>query len=166
MTGPDTDPFATNLSVWFGRYDLGEIRLRRSTGKLWVNASPPAQGIAISSPEFSTTLTNSSGTDFDCAHGPYTVYAQYPHWSDSQTVSVSRDITSPVTFSPHFGALHLTCNKDDAAYRLESDTGQSVDSGDLPATVIDLPTGNYRLTVRYHNKQIKSHHVCGSGRHQ
>ena len=163
VTGPETDPFATNLTVWFGRYDLGEIRLRRSTGTLSVNASPSAQGIAISSPEFSTHLSDSSGVVLTVPTGPYTVFAQYPHWWNSQTVSVSRDITSPVTFSPRFGALHVTCNRDDAAYRLESDTGQSVDSGSLPATVIGLPTGNYRLTVRYHNKQIQSTTVVAAG---
>jgi hypothetical protein len=156
VTGPNTDPFATNFAIiWYGRHELGEIRLKRSTGALSVKAFPPAQVIAISGPEVSTNLPDSSGAILTVPTGSYTVSAQYRHWSDSQMVPVSRDTMSPATFSPRFGALRLTCNKNDATYRLEFDNGQSVDSGNLPATVIDLPTGSYRLTIGYHNRQTQ-----------
>ncbi len=155
VTGAVTDPFTTNLTVWFGRYDLGEIRLKRSTGTLSVKADPTAQWITISGPEFSTNLTNSSGTILTVPTGSYTVSAQYWHSSDSRTVLVSRDTMSPAYFSPRLGALHLSCNKDDAEYRLESDTGRSVESGSLPATVVELPPGSYLLTIGYHNRQMQ-----------
>ena len=164
VTGAQTDPFATNLTVWPGRYDLGEIRLKRSTGTLSVNAFPPAKGITISgSEEFSTNLSDSSGANLTVPTGSYTVTAQYAHWSDSQTVSVSRNTLSPVSFSPRLGALHLTCNKDDATYHLESDTGVSVDSGSLPATVVELPAGSYLLTIGYHNRQTQKVAVVEAG---
>jgi hypothetical protein len=163
IIGQNTDPFATNLFIWYGRHDLGEIRLKRSTGTLSVNADPPAQAIAISGPEFSTNLTNSSVAILTVPTGPYTVYVQYPHWWNSQKVSVNRDTTSPVTFAPHFGALRLTCNKSDAMYRLESANGQSVDSGNLPAIASELPTGDYQLTVWYHNRQLQQSAVVETG---
>ena len=155
ITGKNTDPFATNLFIWYGRHDLGEIRLKRSMGTLSVNADPPAQAIAISGPEYSTNLPDSSGAILTVPTGPYTVSVQYPHWWNSQMVSVNRDTTSPVTFSPRFGALRLTCNKSDATYRLELANGQSVDGGNLPAVASELPTGNYQLTVWYHNRRLQ-----------
>ena len=33
ITGKNTDPFATNLFIWYGRHDLGEIRLKRSMAR-------------------------------------------------------------------------------------------------------------------------------------
>ena len=163
VIGPNTDPYATNMFIWYGWHDLGKIRLKRSTGTLSVKADPPAQGIIISGPEFSTNLPDSSGAELIVPTDSYLVSAQYRHWSDSQTVSVNRDVTSPVTYSPQFGALHLSCNKGDATYLLEFDNGQSAESGDLPATVIDLPTGNYRLTVRYQNRQMQKFANVGAG---
>ena len=163
IIGQNTDPFATNLSIWYGRHDLGEIHLKRSTGTLSINADPPAQAITISGPEFSTNLPDSSGAKLTVPTGLYTVRVQYPHWWNSQKVSVNRETMSPVSFSPRFGALRLTCNKGDATYLLEFDKGQSADSGDLPATVTDLPTGNYLLTVRYHNRQMQQSAVVEPG---
>jgi hypothetical protein len=163
IAGQNTDPFATNLSIWYGRHDLGEIRLKRSTGTLSVSAYPAAQVIAINGPEYSTNLTNSSGAILTVPTGSYTVSVQYPHWWNSQKVSVNRDTSSPVTFSPNFGALRLTCNKGDATYRLVSANGQPVDSGSLPAVAGELPTGNYELTVWYHSRQMQQSAVVEAG---
>src|SRR5215469_8878254 len=56
ISGTKTTSFTTNLSIWYGRDDLGEIRLQRSTGTLSVSAVPAASLISISGPEFSTNL--------------------------------------------------------------------------------------------------------------
>ena len=107
IEGPKTDSFSTNLSVWYGRYDFGEIRLRRCMGTLSVKADPPAQSITISGPEFSTTLEDCSGTNLFVPTDTYSVSAQYRHWSDSRMATIAENSTSPVSFAPKFGAVQL-----------------------------------------------------------
>src|SRR5579862_3630354 len=60
---PKADPYITNLFVWYGEHDLGDIDVKRSRGSLAVQADPPALVITIQGPEFTLSLTNSSGTN-------------------------------------------------------------------------------------------------------
>ena len=138
ITNPKAESFSTNLFIWYGQHDLGEIKLKRSTGTLNVKATPPATTINIVGPEFSTNLYNTAGINLTVPTDQYAVRAEYPHWSQSQNPIAFANLTATCVFAPRFGALHLTCNKDDATYRLESDNGQFVDSGNLPATVVEL----------------------------
>lgn len=163
ITNPKTEAFSTNLFIWYGRHDLGEIKLIRSTGTLDVKAIPSATTISIVGPEFSTNLYNTAGINLTVPTDQYAVRAEYRHWSQSQNPMVFANLTASCVFAPRFGALHLTCNKDDATYRLESDNGQFVDSGNLPATVVELPTGSYRLTIGYHNRQTQESAVIEAG---
>jgi hypothetical protein len=82
ISGPKTTSFTTNLSIWYGRHDLGAIALARSTGTLSVKAEPAALTIAISGPEFSTNLQDSGGANLILPTDSYTVNAQYRRWSD------------------------------------------------------------------------------------
>jgi len=160
ITGPKTGSFTTNLSIWYGKHDLGEIRLVRSMGRLSVKADPPAEWITISGPEFSTNLQDSSGADLKVPTDSYNVGAQYRRWSGSQTASVMEDLVSSVTFSPKFGAVDLTCNRDGATYRLQNASGQVIVSDNLPVVVGDLPVGDYQATALYHSRTMqKSVHV-------
>jgi PEGA domain len=155
ITGPKTDSFITNLSVWYGRHDLGDISLMRSMGALSVKADPPALSITVNGPEFSTNLQDSSGASLTVPTDLYSVSAQYRRWPDSQTVSVTEDSTMPVTFSPKFGTMHLACNRDGATFQLRDESRQIQESGSLPATVSDLPPGNYQATVLYHGRTMQ-----------
>lgn len=155
ITGDQTDPVAMDLSIWYGRHDLGNIYLKRSTGTLSVTATPVAQQISVQGAEFWMVLSNSVGTNLVVPTGSYTINAQFEHWADSRTILVSRDATLPVSFSPQLGALHMTSNKSEAAYRLYFANGQTVESSDLPATLSNLPIGSYTLEVRYHSRQLQ-----------
>jgi len=155
--------FSTNFSVWYGGQNLGEIKLTRSKGTLSVQASPPATTITIIGPEFSLVLHDCSGTNLVVPTDQYTIEAEYPHWSQAQQSTVFNKTVSPCLFSPRFGALHLTCNRDGATYGLQFGDGQSVENGDLPATVTGLPIGPYQVTVSYHNHQIQKSVEVGAG---
>lgn len=150
VAGPKTTSFSTNLSIWYGRHDLGDITLARSTGTLSVKADPAALSIAITGPEFSTNMEDSSGAELTLPTDQYTVSAQYRRWSDSRTVSVTDGSVSPVSFAPKFSTVNLSCNRDGASYQFQSDNGQIQESGNLPSTVDDLPAGNYQARVYYH----------------
>jgi hypothetical protein len=156
IAGPKTGSFTTNVSIWYGKHDLGEIRLTRKVGTLSVKADPSAQLIAISGPEFSTNLQDSSGADLIVPTDSYNVYAQYRHWSGSQSASVMEASISPVTFSPKLGAVDLTCNRDGATYQLQNESGQIQESGSLPARVGDLPVDDYQVTVVCHHRTMQN----------
>src|SRR5882672_1421269 len=61
VSHPKTKPFSTNLFIWYGPRDLGEIALVRTMGVLVVIARPTAQQLTVRGPEFSVTLTNTYG---------------------------------------------------------------------------------------------------------
>ena len=153
VSNPKTEPFATNFFAWYGPHNFGVITLKRSFGMLNVQANPPASTITITGPEFSTTLSNSVGTNISVPTDSYTVSAQYRHWSQSQNVTVYDSQSVFCNFAPQLGALHLTSNKDGAMYQLQS--SDQTFTGDLPATLTDLPVENYQLTVTYHRRHIQ-----------
>jgi len=153
ISNPRIETFTTNFFAWYGKHDLGEIKLRRGMGTLNVNANPPATIITITGPEFSTTLSNSPGTNVTVPTDQYEVHAEYPHWSQAQNVTVFADQTVPCVFAPRFGALRLAANKDEVTYRLQS--AAETYTGDLPTTLTGLPTGKYQLTATYHRRQLK-----------
>jgi len=155
ITNPKTETFSTNFIGWYGGRDFGQINLQRTMGSLSVMANPPAQTLTITGPEFSLTLPDSVGTNVTVPTDTYQVRADYPHWSQSQNVSVFDHQSAACIFSPQFGALHLNCNRDGATYDLQFANGQSVDTGNLPATVASLPVGGYQVVVSYHGKQIQ-----------
>lgn len=153
VSNPKTEQFATNFFAWYGPHNFGDIKLKRSVGTLNVQANPPASTITITGPEFSTTLSNSAGTNISVPTDSYTVSAQYPHWSQSQNVTAYDNQAVSCNFAPQLGVVHLTSNKDGAMYLLQS--ADQTFTGDLPATVTDLPVQNYQLTVTYHRRHIK-----------
>ena len=153
VSNAKTEPFTTNFFAWYGPHNFGEIQLQRSVGNLNVQVNPPASTITITGPEFSTILTNSVGTNISVPTDSYTVGAQYPHWSQSQNITVYGNQSVSCNFAPQLGAVHLTCNKDGAMYLLQS-TDQTF-TGNMPAVLTDLPAENYQLTVTYHRRHIK-----------
>ena len=84
----------------------------------------------------------------------YVIRAEYPHWSQTQKTTVFDRQSASCIFSPQYGALHLTCNRTGATYQLFANE-QMVDSGILPATIADLPSGLYQITVTYNNRQLQ-----------
>src|SRR5207244_6707507 len=56
VSHPKAEPFFTNLFVWYGEKDLGEVALKRSMGILSVEANPPANIWIFTGPELSTPL--------------------------------------------------------------------------------------------------------------
>ena len=155
ITHPKADSFSTNLFICYGRHDLGQIKLRRSTGMLSVQSKPPARTITINGPEFSTTLYDTTSTNLTVPTDQYAVSAEYPHWSQTQNSTVLANLTASCVFTPRLGALRITCNEDGATYRLESADRNAVEDGSLPATVAGLPASDYTVTASYHRQALQ-----------
>jgi hypothetical protein len=163
VSHPKGESFGTNFFAWYGRHDLGEINLKRCVGTLSVQATPPASTLTITGPEFSTTLNDLAATNLTVPTDDYVIRAEYPHWSASKTVTLASQMTAQCVFSPQFSTLHLTCNHDGATFGLQFASGQSVASGNLPATITGLPAGSYQVTALYHHHQIQKSVVLAAG---
>jgi hypothetical protein len=153
ITHPKGETFSTNIFIWYGEHNLGAIDLKRTMGTLSVTADPSADWLVIRGPEWSVTLTNSSGLTKLVPTDAYEIEADYPYWRKTYSATVFANQTTPCPIAPHFGGLKLDCNQSDATYQLQSADGQLISSGILPATASELPSGNYKLTATHHGHQ-------------
>jgi tetratricopeptide (TPR) repeat protein len=153
ITHPKAEPFSTNLFVWYGEHNLGEIVLNRSKGILVIQASPPAERIIISGDEFALTLTNSPGMTSSVPTDRYVVEANYPHWRQSQEIAVYPNASGTGNFIPRLGTVDMTCNQSDASFQLLKTDGQLIEAGELPSTMRDMPEGNYKVIAWHHRNQ-------------
>ena len=145
--------FSTNLFIWYGEHDLGEIALTRGTGVLSLDVRPPAMLLTIRGPEFSTTLSNSTGLTSPVPTDAYSVEAHYGHWREDKQVTVAAGATSTVQFSPSLGDIELSCNQADARFRLVTADMKPFEQGDFPATLAGVPAGKYKLTAQHHRNR-------------
>jgi len=152
VTHPKGVTYTTNLFIWYGGHNFGKIDLPRAKGTLVVTANPPAPRLTIRGPEFSVTLTNSTGISSTVPTDEYLVEARDRYWENSQIVYVSENAPNTVVIAPKLGALQLSCNQSEATFRLVRGNDEIVESGDFPATIVGLPTGAYNL-VSFHHKR-------------
>ena len=151
VTHPKATTFTTNFFGWYGGRNFGEINLQRTMGALNVTASPAMPTLTIIGPEFSLTLHDTTGTNLLVPTDTYQVRAASGRWSDATNCLVTASATATCNFNPHLGALVLTCNQPNAMYQLRDDNDNKVASGNLPATLIGLPVGNYLVVAIHHD---------------
>lgn len=152
---PKADSFSTNFFIWYGNHDFGDIALNRAYGNLTVSVSPPARWLVIQGPEWSATLKDSSGTNATVPTDAYSVEADFPHSKEQQQLVVG-SFSSPRHIAPSFGTVQLDCNQTDAIYQLQDENGQDISAGALPATITELPVGDYSIFASHHGNQRKS----------
>ena len=163
ITHPKTIPYSTNLFIWYGAHDFGVIDLKRAKGALTITANPPVPLLFIQGPEYGMALSNSPGSTVVVPTDTYDVTAQYAHWKWHQQVQISDGISSPLIIAPRFGVLELSCNQSGATYQLSDATGNFVQSGDLPASISDLPEGTYDLVSWHHAHEWKDQTYVKAG---
>ncbi len=150
ISHPKAEPWSTNLFIWYGPHDLGEIVLNRGKGTLVIEASPPAALLTIRGPEFTLTLTNSAGVTTSVPTDRYVVEARYRYGRQTQELSVFANLIASWRFLPRIGTLQATCNQEGASFQLLRTDGQLLQDGELPATVRDVPEGTYDLVAVHH----------------
>lgn len=150
ITHPKGVTFSTNMFIWYGAHDLGTIDLKRKMGTLSVTADPPAPFLFIRGPEWSVTLTNSSGLTTSVPTDQYTVESRYAHWGQADDVTVYEGLTATWRFAPRLGAVQLSCNQSDATFQLLTLAGQQEETGSFPDLIRELPEGSYKLFSLHH----------------
>ena len=148
ITHPRSKSFSTNLFIWYGARDLGQIPLERAKGMLAVTAETPAQRLMIQGPEFSVTLTNTLGITSSVPTDRYVIEATYRYWKRQETVTVFADQSVAQTFAPRLGAVRIESTHSDSSYQLRNKAGELLNSGRLPASITELAEGEYELTSR------------------
>jgi tetratricopeptide (TPR) repeat protein len=151
---PKAEPFSTNLFIWYGGIDFGDIALSRSKGTLTVKANPSGALLTIQGPEFSLSLTNSPGVSTTLPTDHYSVAVSNAHWQDAREITVSSEGAGVVEFEPRLGAVQLTCNQSEASFQVYKTDGQLLEAGDLPAWIVEVPEGTYNV-VSWHHKNKK-----------
>jgi hypothetical protein len=144
------EPFSTNLFVWYGEHNFGTIDLKRTIGTLSVTAVPRAPFIFISGPEWSVTLTNSSGLTTSIPTDQYRIESRYTHWDRADDVTVFAGSTASWPIAPRFGAVQLSCNQPDATFQLLTLDDRQEESGVFPDLITELPEGSYKLISQHH----------------
>ena len=155
ITHLKAEPFSTNLFIWYGRHDLGDIILKRGFGSLAITANPSAGLIDIQGPEFSLKLTNSTGITVTVPTDRYTVDAYYQHWQQRQETTVISTLPGTCTFAPRFGTVQLTCNQSGASFQVVDTNEQLFEAGDFPATIQEVPEGSYKVNAWHHGNHLE-----------
>ena len=145
----------TNLFIWYGERDLGEIDLQRGMGTLAIQTEPNATTLSIRGPDFSLILSNSTGMTSSVPTDHYVIEAKYQHWAESAETTVTSDAVAKMRFAPKLGALQLTCNQSGASFQLIQTDGRTLEAGDFPATVADVPEGICRLLAWHQGNQLE-----------
>lgn len=151
VSHPKAVLFSSNLFIWYGPHDFGNINLKRATGVLEVSAVPLAPVLSIKGPEWDLTLSNSSGVTRTLPTDDYIVTLRYRYLEEGHPVRVLGDVTNTLHIAPRFGALQLSCNQSNATFQLLRPDGESVEAGDFPAAITGLPEGTYNLVARHHD---------------
>jgi hypothetical protein len=150
---PKAEPFSTNLFIWYGAHDLGQIVLQRSMGTLAIRADPPARQLTIRGPEFELTLTNSGGTTNSVPTDRYLVRAQYLHGQENREVTVFRYAAEAASFAPRLGTVQLTCNQAGASFQVLKAGNELLEAGEFPSMIREVPEGSYRVRASHHGHE-------------
>ncbi len=162
LSHPKAVSFSTNMFIWYGEHNLGDIALTRGTGVLSIDVRPPAKLVTIRGPEFSTTLTNSTGLTSSVPTDAYLIEAHYGHWREDKQVTVTAGATSTVRIAPNLGDVELSCNRSQAMFRLIG-PDKGVIEDDFPATIAGVPAGTYKLVAEHHRNRREEMVVIKAG---
>jgi tetratricopeptide (TPR) repeat protein len=163
VTHPKAEPYSTNLFVWYGENNLGEITLKRLKGTLDIQSHPAAKVLRIHGPEFSVALTNRFGFTSTVPADRYYVEAKYSYGTENTMVTVPWHGVGSWRFAPALGAVELSCNQPDATFHILRADEQSMAFGKTPLSVSDLPEGSYRLLAWHHGNRREENFSIKAG---
>ena len=153
ISHPKGDTFSTNLFIWYGGHNLGQIVLKRSVGTLSIQADPPASSLVIRGPEFAITLRNTRGMTSSVPTDAYSVEAAYLHWNQVRELAVIPHSSAFWSFAPKLGTLQLTCDQTGASFQVWVGDAQLLEAGEFPSTIREVPAGPYKMVAFHHGNR-------------
>jgi hypothetical protein len=144
------EPFSTNLFIWYGLKDLGNIPLKRAYGLVALEVNPPARILTVTGPEFTATLTNSAGMTSSVPTDEYAIVAHHAHSEERETVVSTFRFPNFRRIAPRLGTLFLESNRPEASFEVLNSDGRLVETGTFPAAIVELPEGSYNVVSLHH----------------
>jgi hypothetical protein len=107
---PKAEPVSTNLFIFYGEHDMGDIDLKRVRGVLTLQVQPPARRLSVIGPEFSVIMTNSAGVTSSIPTDVYRVDAHWANHTEAKQVIVNAGPVNSLRLAPSLGAVALESN--------------------------------------------------------
>ena len=144
----DAEPYVTNLFVWYGGQNLGNIKLARSRGKLELKITPAALSVAVSGQEANTNFNNATIASISLPTGHYKVKAQFDRFSTESQIEVIRNSAATLVINPGVTVFALDSQPTNANFELKSVAFPELFvRSNTPNTMADLPAGDYALRI-------------------
>jgi len=147
VTHPKGETFSTNLFIFYGEHDLDRIELKRATGTLSIHSMPRAARVTVRGPEFSTILTNLSGTSLEVPTDDYQIETQFAFSGEKHSYNVSANSTTSVPIAPRLGVLRISSSHANTTFRVVGRGNGVLVDGEAPAAINELPVSEYEITA-------------------
>ncbi len=144
----DAEPFSTNVFVWYGGKDLGNIKLTRSRGTLDLSIRPVAVRVSVNGSETNYNFHASTHESLSLPTGRYQVTTDFARFSTNKEVEILASQTSHLLFDPGVTALHLISQPTNAEFELRCTALPDISiRSNTPVVLTDLPSGQYQLRI-------------------
>lgn len=144
----DTEVWSTNRFVWYGDNPLDTVQLQRSRGDLRVAVKPAPMHITLSGRLTNATSYTPGAMFKGLPIGDYRIGLRFQHFTRDVTVSIKRNSVTTLDTAFPVGHVKVETEPTGASFELLSSHGERlIQRGDAPATVSDLPPGEYRLVL-------------------
>ncbi len=144
----DADPFVTNVFVWYGGKNLGNITLSRSRGTLDLSVIPHALRVEVTNREANRVLYNTTRESIGLPTGIYQVTARFARFTTERTTEIAPHRTERLVIDPGITALALNSQPTNAEFELNSVMPPEISvRSNTPVTITDLPSGQYELRI-------------------
>ena len=144
VSHPKAKSFSTNLFIWYGEHNLGDIALTRQKGMVSVEANPPAGLLTIRGPEISAAWTNSPGITVAVPTDVYQVKARWANYEQTEQVTVPNDGRGSLRFAPSLG--NVTLESDPPGATVIGTSGDEL--GTTPLALKELRAGAWKGELR------------------
>ena len=144
----DAEPFTTNVFVWYGGKNLGNIKLTRSRGTLDLSTKPSAFRVSVNGSETNCNFHDTLHESLPLPTGRYQVTAAFARFATNTEVEILANQTSHLLFDPGITTLQLNSQPTNAEFDLRSVAVPDISiHNNTPVVLTDLPSGEYQLRI-------------------
>jgi hypothetical protein len=147
IVAPGYDDFARSVSVRYGRNRAGEAELVRSKGALSVTSDLPGAEVRVEVKD--TAVTGVAPCSFDLPTGEYEIVVAKGLLQATRRASVEKGRNAAVHVPVPRAGLELAALPAKSRFTLSRGEGAPIASGELPASLAELPAGDYRIDFRF-----------------
>lgn len=138
LEAPDVEPWRTNLFVWYGRNDLGDIPLRWQRGTLALQVQPIAEPLELRGPHYQTVLKGSAGLTSSVPVGKYEITPQRGRYLLRREVTVTAGTTSEASLRFEYGGVSFSTDPPGAV--IQNVAGERL--GETPLILAEVKPGH------------------------